>query len=1145
MLQISDFFGSYPDPNNQYFNSYIAQKEEFSELVPEIKEPIPPLGKGFKHQIFAVRYLTHYDRLMLVHEPGTGKSCIMVHSAELFKREFLKDPDDVTKIKKAVILVPNKILIHNIRNQIVCKCTDKIYITELVKRARDPKQMMSIIKKEVKQWYEILTYHKFVEKIKQFFGPSGRMEDLITYMSNKIFYIDEAHMIVNEDDIRNTQRQIEHEQPQSKYEYILKAIRMGKRNKLVLATATPMKNSPIDIIPLLNLLHDKNIPVWNETKFEQMTLEDIEPYLRGKISYIRALDTGAINVPQGEEITGYYTKIFPCSMSSFQYEVYLNITGTGESFHSAQKQISSFVFPDKSYGTDGFDKYIEERNGVWEFKDNDDGRLLQAYIRDPEWFNYLSAKFYNIVSLCTNSYVEDRATVTDAQGIVFVYFADFVKGGGAILLGLCLREYGYEEFTDTASVFRNDTRYQDKLNPCPSTTRIQGERELRIPKRRRYAILTGETDSVHINAIFNLLNSYENRYGEYLQVLIGSETAKVGININNAIKMIMAQGNWNETSNMQAIDRVFRSDSHVMRIEDKKMKTLSEDVIIEVQTYNMASIYDGDPDAQDEIFREPNYNIIDAQIYQHVENKEKAIKKMLRFIKQSAVDCYMNKKRNIRKTDIDYSDQCDFLPCDYQCAGIDLDIINNKDWTTKILFYSEDEVNSAIERIKDLFSTYYSLKLKQIYRKLNAKDKDQIFIDMALEKMIRENIKIINRMGFFSYLRESTNGIIYLERDMFELSSKPENTAYTSVLIGVQDPENDLFSDYVNSIRFILEKPSFDMFKNIDFNDETQKEQFIKYLNDLPLVLQANLFETAVYNREKEGITNDIYDNIISFFSYSLFRIKEPIQALKDAEVKMTQKQKRGRPRKTETKLKINKDYVLPYANSEQGEQIYIHTLMNQASFDRVSYNVIAKFINCADSLRVLKMSENIGWRDANQSEKFVYGSLISKQIMQTLQIFEAYKIYGIIIPPDNQFRIRDGDNEDPELVARDSRHKKEGRTCSSWDFDELFDLFFRLGKVFIDESKTYNKEEVIKYLKTQDIKRFKIEDFSDEELIHFYNWFNLGYNKIQICDYLLDIFKTEGRIFTGRIAGADMTRGSELGDINLGSYITLPNTET
>jgi hypothetical protein len=761
-LQISDFFGSYPEidphvPTNQStFNQEITSKEEFNELTPSITEPPPKRGGAYRHQKLNVRYITWYDRLLLHHDPGTGKSCIITHSAELFKNEYLKAPDDPTRIRGAIILVNGRTTEHNIKNEIVCKCTDRVYETELVVQADSEKVMRGNITRELGKWYEIMTYHSFATLINNF----EREEDLEEYMSNKIIYVDEAHNVPTEQDIKNSPnisltiseaREASSEEIQkiirknakrvdkglpplpvpkyirgeSTYQTIYRAFHRGKRNKIVLATATPMINTPNDIIPLMNLILplDFQIPFFPPTledqkRFSEMGLEFFEPYFRGRVSYIRAFETGAVERSMGDQPTGYYSKIYPCDMSGFQYSIYMEASQNPEAqvaqnqrrdFYFNQRQISNFVFPDGSYGTEAFNRYVEKitdaQGPTFQFRPNildSNGLSVKDYIKSEQGFRALSEKYWNIYQLCRESFPDTEIVTDDSKGIVFIYFPDFVHGSGAALLGLCLKELGYEEFRYNKSVFVGSDRVGYRtFGPCTSTAEAEIERNAVIPKRPRFAVLTSDTPKSRISPIFDTLNSYENRYGQYLQVLIGSQTVREGININNAVKMIMASSSWNYSNNVQAHDRVFRATSHVIRIKEKKKRLEeaglpSNNISFEVQTYNMASTYQGitPPDEETEkeeleaeaeaeakakasgtenirksLYKDDN-NTIDLRLYLLAEEKNRLIRKITRYLKQSAFDCSINHHRNVRPNDIDMSPVCDYMECDYMCAGI-------------------------------------------------------------------------------------------------------------------------------------------------------------------------------------------------------------------------------------------------------------------------------------------------------------------------------------------------------------------------------------------------------------------------------------------------------------------------------------------
>ena len=84
-----------------------------------------------------------------------------------------------------------------------------------------------------------------------------------------------------------------------------------KRSKIILGTATPMINDVNEIAPLMNLLlpADQQMPTnWN---YENVSLDQLEPFFRGKVSYVRGLDTGAQVIYEGSKMNKSYTIQIP------------------------------------------------------------------------------------------------------------------------------------------------------------------------------------------------------------------------------------------------------------------------------------------------------------------------------------------------------------------------------------------------------------------------------------------------------------------------------------------------------------------------------------------------------------------------------------------------------------------------------------------------------------------------------------------------------------------------------------------------------------------------------------------------------------------------------------------------------------------
>lgn len=1172
-IQISDFFGSYPDISDPDFNSLLSRKVEFSELKPPIREKAPQRGGRFQHQEFAIRFGTWYDRCAFFHDPGTGKSCIITGLAELFKDQYRKDEKDPTKIKEAIILLRGKTLEENIRNEILCKCTDRIYETEMVLRATNETQMKAAITRELNKWYSILTYREFATSISQIQRP----EDVEAYMTNKAIFVDEAHNLViakdiqqndpalRSEDLEGNEGDIEaDENPEDEtlgtdstvYRTTFRAFHQGKRNKIFLFTATPMVNGPQEFPLLMNLILPVNklMPLWNNEDFQILNFEQIEPYLRGRVSYIRALDTGARKVvPEGSlQPEGYQTWIYPCEMSTFQYEVYLGAnqpqTSQKQAFYGNQRQISNFVFPDGSWGINGWNKYVSLNSGnrKYEFRRNSDGDLLRHYIRTPELFRQLSEKYVEIVRICREAYPNNPLDIREDQGIVFVYFPVYVLGSGAILAGLCLEEYGYEEYRENSSIFAG-TQALGRPGPCSSysgNARNEVSRQARISQRPRYVSLSHRTTPPQIVSMFDTLKSYENRYGQYIQVVIVSRIGQEGISIDHSIAEIMTSSTWNSTRMFQAETRIFRSTSHEVRLQEKRRKMIARgedpsNATIDVRVYNMASVYPGNPDLTNPILRDPNTDTIDAQMFLLSEEKNRAISRVARFYKRASIDCYINYERNVRPSDINGSPTCDYTECGYTCSGIRREVLERIDRTTKILFYSEGEVTFAIEAIKTLFSRFSTLRIEKIYSLLQAVDR--IFIDMALERMIRENTRVLSRMGFFGYLREAQNSDIYLERDPFQIRPVPENTAYTSVLIGTQNPRQNIFADYVINLEAINQEPLIVQLIEMGKRGETETSLFNDILESLALSNKVVLLEHVLYRNRVLNETSDFANAIISAFNNSIFELSEPIGFIQQIATRIAS-QGTGPGRKPGPNVKTKKlnleslhIQVPEYNPTGPAERVTLHTLLNQ-DFERTSYNATHKFIKVEGKLRILKPSEGIGWRDVDISEQIAYNNLIQNQIAQIRNYYEQFEVYGILLPPSYQFRIRDRQNEDPTRAQADQRYIRNGKVCVTWSKYDLVNLLYRLQVPISREIPPgITREGIISYLTSQEV-RMDLANFSDDQLICFFNWYRTGSGKPEFCQILQDFLGQTGRIFTGKLPQAAMNRpqieGPESGSI-------------
>jgi len=297
--------------------------------------------------------------------------------------------------------------------------------------------------------------------------------------------------------------------------------------------------------------------------FKNITEEDLEPYLRGRTFYINTKESRAVVVEQGitheikSELMTSYITTWNAQMSDFQEEGYLSSMNTKDatntSFYDKERQSSNFVFPDGSSGKTGFDKYVILNKDKFMPTDEFKYKLTRG-LRPDSQANIM--EIIRRVGRYSSKNASIMKSLIENPGIQHVY-TNFVKGSGGIVLGICLEMIGFERFNETSSVF--------SLNK-------DGTRRIKIPKRKRYALLTGDkTSTKDFQSMMELLNSDENMFGEYLECIITSATGREGVNIYNMIAVNIKNPEWNPSANYQGLSRGIRVDSQDKLLEQMQI----------------------------------------------------------------------------------------------------------------------------------------------------------------------------------------------------------------------------------------------------------------------------------------------------------------------------------------------------------------------------------------------------------------------------------------------------------------------------------------------------------------------------------------------------------------------------------------------
>ena len=493
-IELDDLVYDYPKYNEEEIQTEITRKFEFLELAGLRSEPVPKRGQLYRHQKLFLRLMRQYDSQLVMSETGTGKLCQYVGTIQYYKmladtldgvRRLLEeseikvsDPLSLKpQYKRAYVLVKGQSLIDETKNQILCKCTDGEYITPQILNSKTETARKQNITRSISKFYTITTYGVFA---KELFEKSD--EQLRNEFDNCIFVVDEVHNIKDDKSggqiryssignkyyvqirkNRRTQKVEEHIiENRLIYDQLWRLFHLVKPRKVMLLSATPSINDPSEIGPRLNLIlpADRQIP--EDVNWNTVTLDYLEPYFRGLISFVRALDTGAIPIYQGKAIQAEYSinpenknspkvpaqiVIYATEMAEKQLKVYDQAVANPlslrpesdkpEAFDDLKRQAANFVFPDDSTGSVGYRKYvIEEKNNV--FKATTE---LRAWLKSRDHFRAMSAKFYEIVKLCSRN-----------EGNCWCY-SHYIRGSGAVVLGLCFDANGFERYEEKESVF--------------------------------------------------------------------------------------------------------------------------------------------------------------------------------------------------------------------------------------------------------------------------------------------------------------------------------------------------------------------------------------------------------------------------------------------------------------------------------------------------------------------------------------------------------------------------------------------------------------------------------------------------------------------------------------------------------------------
>jgi len=556
--------------NNKYKKYHTSkEKQSFNKICfpKEYQLQLP--------QQFLSKYInpdTPYKGVLIFHRIGAGKTCTAVRIGEEWKND-----------RKIVVVVPAS-LVGNFRNELRSLCAKNSYLTVKERKqlssyhpsSNEYKQIIKISDKRIDKNYKIYSYNKFVELAE---------EGLIS-LRNSVLIIDEIQNMVSESG--------------KYYKVLYETIYAAPSDlRIVLLSATPMFDKPIEIALTMNLLRiPKELPTGKE--FENMfirfsknnntdkmyvnakNLDIFKERIKGYVSYFKGAPDMAFPT--------FSVRYIKCEMHDFQYRSYLSVlckeekTSSGKlrafrkgdvldlpnNFFIGTRIISNVSFPNRGIDNEGYNsfrgKYLKLEN-------------LQNY----------SIKFYKIITKIQSSW-----------GPILVY-SNFKEYGGIKSFVKVLKAQGYKDYT----------KYGEGRNS--------------------FAIWSGDVNNSTREEIKGVFNQVGNYNGSKLKVMILSPSAKEGVSFFNVQQIHIMEPYWNRARLEQIMGRGIRFCSHKNLPEHKR----------NVKVYIYMAVHPQEEET------------VDQYITKLAAKKNKLIQQFDKAMKESAVDCELFKNANTMAGEID------------------------------------------------------------------------------------------------------------------------------------------------------------------------------------------------------------------------------------------------------------------------------------------------------------------------------------------------------------------------------------------------------------------------------------------------------------------------------------------------------------
>ena len=429
-------------------------------------------------------------------------------------------------------------------------------------------------------------------------------DDVKNVFSNKIIVLDEVH------NVRYLKKEIEH----SVYGSIVRLLKTCTNVKVIMATATPMTDNTEQINSLLGICN------W---------FREDKTSMNGIISYNSTIRDKPDTRKVGTEdcVPGMW--VYTSEMTGYQLEVYRRESRDKppNDIYRDLTHISLFCFDDGTHGREVTEtKMTKTRRRTtvtcMSTKQTKEIKYVKYDIAEPH------ARFLvgDELRKCSSKYSRVIEDLGKSEGNVFIFLEE-VKGSGLLLLAAVLERHGYELYV--------------------------GEEISNVRPAKRYTMCVGSSDICpNINDRLEGFNSYDNRNGDYVRILLGSKVIGESITLKNVRQFYCLTPHWNDSTIDQAIGRVVRNGSHVDLEEDKR----NVDIYIHASVLPVGEERHEEASASNpeeasasryEEASASKYEEVDVKKLDKCKQKEKKIQEVAQVMIDNAVDRYCLIETNV------------------------------------------------------------------------------------------------------------------------------------------------------------------------------------------------------------------------------------------------------------------------------------------------------------------------------------------------------------------------------------------------------------------------------------------------------------------------------------------------------------------